>query len=218
MGHRASAACRPNVVKLHTVFRVFWMPPRRPGAKTVLSKALELFRADFSHTQHDQSGGALLMTSAPRTANSSASTSSSSPSERQRQGDYTKPFTVNDGIDSAVLGEEGFKPFVQLASWGQGSFNPLAQFSSGGLLLGGGSEGGENDGAGSWSVPPAAGAAAVKAAAATRLHIQMENNTNYDRMNAIRTRHGGLEIAPAGGEWLYRTPKYLKYLISPERL
>lgn len=150
---------------------------------------------------HHQIGGGLLAINVPNTANSSdsfaSSSSSSSPSGRKkRQG----------GTDNAILGEEGFQPFVQLASWGHGSFNPLAQFSSGLLLLGGGGGGvGDGAGAGSWGAPSAAGASAVEAAAtvaaATRMNARMENNgTNYDRTHAIRTRHGGLEIAPAGGE------------------
>ncbi|CAM9841895.1 unnamed protein product, partial [Pylaiella littoralis] len=139
----------------------------------------------------ETSGGGLLMITAPGTANNSAPIFSPASLGRQRQGNSTKPFAVDDGTDNAVLGEEGFQPFLQLAYWGHGSFHPLARFSSGGLLLGGGSEGGDGAGEGSWSESPPGGTA-------TRLKARMEHNpTDNDRMHAIRTRHGGLEVASA---------------------
>lgn len=175
------------------------MLPHRPCQHCGLQSTETNVCADLPHVQNQQSGGGLLMITAPGTANNSAPIFSPASLGRQRQGNSTKPFAVNDGTDNAVLGEEGFQPFLQLAFWGHGSFNPLARFSSDGLLLGGGSEGGDGAGEGSWSESPPGGTA-------TRLKARMEHNpTDNDRMHAIRTRHGGLEVASAAGEWYYRT-------------
>lgn len=119
------------------------------------------------------------MMAAPRTTNHSESTLPSSSSPRGQGG-------------------RGFEPFVQLASWGHGSFTPLAQFTSGGLLLGGG-DGGEKGG-GAWGVPSGVGAAAGAGAACQLGSGQEESCGNRDRAHSIRTREGSLEIAPAEGK------------------
>ncbi len=104
-----------------------------------------------------------------------------------RQDDRVESLTDGEGA-----GAGGSEPFVQLASWGHGSFTPLAQFTAGGLLLGGGGDGGAG-----LNLP------AVGSAGAVRLYGRKEEKGDAgggDRVHAIRTREGSLEIAPAGGE------------------
>lgn len=134
----------------------------------------------------------------PKPANNSESSlPSSSPPGRKE--DDTKPFTAdNGGGDAAGHGYQGLQPFVQLASWGHGSFTPLAQFGSGVMLLGGG--GGSEKGSGGWSAPSAVGAAAGLGAECQVGSGQEERCGNRGRTHAIRTREGSLDIAPATGE------------------
>lgn len=113
-----------------------------------------------------------------------------------RKGNYSDPIASVDEyrVDKASshIGRDGcFEPFLQLASWGQGRFNPLAQFASRELLLGGVS-GGERR------------SAPTEAPLGTR--PAGNNTTSGNVMHAIRTREGSLEIAPAGGESARPTP------------
>lgn len=138
------------------------------------------------HLRNAQGGGSLLMTQAP-IANITGGSSCWPP---HRKGNYSDPIASVDENrvkkDSSHVGRDGcFEPFLQLASWGQGRFNPLAEFASRELLLGG-VGGGERR------------SAPTEAPLGTRL--EGKNTTRGSVMHAIRTREGGLEIAPAGGE------------------
>lgn len=171
-------------------------PPQRPTFPTCDTETLTRVK----QPEKLQHGGGLLMVAAPKTTNHSESTlPSTSPPGRQGGGGGSKPSTAGNAAgDAAALGERGFEPFVQLASWGHGSFTPLAQFTSGGLLLGGG--GGGESGWGAWGVPYE-GEAAVGARAACLLGSGQEKSCYHrGRGHSIRTGEGGLEIAPAEGK------------------
>lgn len=143
------------------------------------------------------------MMAAPRTNNHRESSITSTSSRTERHSDGTQPSTAgNAGAgDEAALGERGgFEPFVQLASWGHGSFTPLAQFTSGGLLLGEGSGGWSDSDWGGWGLPSAVGSAAEAGEACQVGSGQEGRCRNRDRAHSIRTREGSMEIAPARGE------------------
>ncbi|CAM9172550.1 unnamed protein product, partial [Ectocarpus sp. 8 AP-2014] len=132
----------------------------------------------------EMGGGNLLMTQAPI----ADITGGSSCWPPHRKGNPSDPIASVDEYrvdkDSSHVGRDGcFEPFLQLASWGRGRFNPLAQFTPREILLGG-VGGGERR-----SVPP-------EAPLGTR--PEGKNTTSDKVMHAIRTREGGLEIAPAG--------------------
>ncbi|CAM9172228.1 unnamed protein product [Ectocarpus sp. 4 AP-2014] len=132
----------------------------------------------------EMGGGSLLMTQAT-IANITGDSSCWPP---HRKGNYSDHIASVDEYrvdkDSRDIGRDGcFEPFLQLASWGQGRFNPLAQFASRELLLGGVS-GGERR------------SATTEAPLGTR--PAGKNTTGGNVMHAIRTREGSLEIAPVG--------------------
>lgn len=176
-----------------------------------------------------QGGGGLLMMAAPR-PNSDSDPAPPSYLTTGRRGEGTKSSAAGNGGGAggpaSALGQRGFEPFVQLASWGEGSFTPLAQFTSAGLLLGGGSGGrggagsggesggGSENGGGWWGIPSGVGAAAGAGAgnAFRPGSGQEENCGNLDCGHSIRTREGGLEIAPAGGD------RRLRWRQAPKRI
>lgn len=155
------------------------------------------------------------MTTAPGTSTSSKSSLPSSSSPPGQRGGGAKPSTAGAAAgDAAGLGGQGFEPFVQLASWGHGSFTPLAQFTSGGLLLGGGRGDGSEHGEGGWGVPSGAGAAAGTGAACQVDSGQEESCGKRDHALHILTREGNLEIASAGGEY----HKLLQWQLQRQRV
>lgn len=141
------------------------------------------------------------MTVAP-TANITTAPFYQSFPERRRDG-VCKPTNTDDkdgDHDSkAEVLYECFEPFVQLASWGNGRFDPLAQFASGALHLGGGGMISGDESEEAWSLPPAAPANTSK-------DLDRSGRTHVD---SILTRDGSMDIVSAGGVWQKRNHRQL---------
>ncbi|CAM9553991.1 unnamed protein product [Scytosiphon promiscuus] len=138
----------------------------------------------------DAGGGSFLMAVAP-IANLTTAPLPRSSTERWRDGTCkptrTRDKGSKDGSKAAKL-HECFEPFVQLASWGHGRFDTLAQFTPDGLHLGVGGVVSGGEGWGGWSPPPAAPGSTS----------EDWGRSGRDGVHAILTREGSLDVVAAG--------------------